>query len=64
MELIKKGITNDIIEQVLDARSDEEEIKKIISKKRSKYDDDRLIQYLVRQGFDYQLAQTLVRETD
>lgn len=64
MELIKKGITNDIIEQVLDKRSDETEIKKIIAKKRVKYDDDKLISYLVRQGFSYQLAQSLVRETD
>ena len=64
MELIKKGITNDIIEQVLDKRSDETEIKKIIAKKRAKYDDDKLISYLVRQGFSYQLAQSLVRETD
>ena len=64
MELIKKGIANDIIEQVLSRRSDDEEILKIIAKKRKKYDDDKLIQYLVRQGFDYQLAQSLVRETD
>ena len=64
MELIKKGVKNDIIDKVLNGRNDEEEIKKIIAKKRNKYDDDKLIQYLVRQGFDYQLAQTLVRETD
>ena len=64
MELIKKGIANDIIEQVLNRRSDKEEALKIIAKKRKKYDDDKLIQYLVRQGFDYQLAQSLVRETD
>ena len=64
MELIKKGITSDIIEQVLDNRSDEAEIQKIIAKKRNKYDDDKLIQYLVRQGFDYQLARNLVREMD
>ena len=64
MELIKKGISNNIIEQVLNKRNDEEEIKKIINKKRKKYDDDKLIQYLVRQGFDYQLARTLVLETD
>ena len=64
MELVKKGIANDIIEQVLDKRNDEEEIKKIIAKKRAKYDDDKLISYLVRQGFSYQLAQSLVRGTD
>ena len=64
MELIKKGISNSNIEQVLNKRNDEEEIKKIINKKRKKYDDDKLIQYLVRQGFDYQLARTLVLEMD
>ena len=63
MELAKKGISKEIIEEVLESggRSDEEEIKKIIAKKRSKYDEDKLISYLVRQGFDYQLVQSLVR---
>ncbi|MBR3253316.1 RecX family transcriptional regulator [Candidatus Saccharibacteria bacterium] len=62
MELAKKGIASEIIEKVLDARNDEEEILKFIAKKRSKYDDDKLIQYLCRQGFEYQLAQNLVRD--
>ena len=62
MELIKKGIAKDIIEEVLPKRNDEEEINKIIAKKRAKYDDDKLISYLCRQGFPYQLAQTQVRE--
>lgn len=60
MELRKKGITDENVEKVLDTRNDEEEIKKIIAKKRDKYDDDKLIQYLCRQGFPYQLAQNLV----
>ena len=65
MELIKKGINKDIIDEVLDVRNDEEEALKIIAKKRARYDDDKLIQYLCRQGFSYQLAQSLVtRETD
>ena len=66
MELAKKGVSREIIEEVLDLRNDEEEIKKIIAKKRAKYDDDKLIQYLCRQGFSYQLVQDLVRtyETD
>ena len=49
MELMKKGISKDIIEKVLvdSDRSDKEELKKIISKKRSKYlDDQKLMQYL------------------
>ena len=64
MELAEKGISRETIERVLDRRSDEEEIRKIIAKKRAKYDDDKLINYLVRQGFSYQLAQNLVHETD
>ena len=65
MELMKKGISKEIIDEVVDARDDEEEILKIIAKKRTKYDDDKLIQYLCRQGFSYQLAQSLVtREMD
>ena len=42
----------------------QEEIKKIIAKKRAKYDDEKLISYLCRQGFSFELAQSLVRETD
>ena len=68
MELMKKGVSNTIIEQVLSSnlRNDEEEIKKVIAKKRNKYDDAKLIQYLVRQGFDFELARNLVQtsETD
>ncbi len=66
LELMKKGIDKQIIDQVLEntARNDEDEIKKIIAKKRTRYDDDKLIQYLVRQGFDYALSRTLVLETD
>ncbi len=60
MELKKKGISDEIIEKVLGGRNDEEEILKMIAKKRSKYDDEKLIQYLCRQGFDYQLVQNLV----
>lgn len=60
LELIKKGISREIIDEVLDMRNDEEEILKIIAKKRAKYDDEKLIAYLCRQGFSYQLVQSLV----
>lgn len=63
MELIKKGISSDIIGQVISGRTDEEEIRKIIARKRTRYDDQKLIAYLCRQGFDYQLAQSLVQES-
>lgn len=62
MELMKKGVKREIIDEVLDGRNDEEEILKMIAKKRAKYDDEKLIAYLCRQGFPYQLVQTLVRD--
>ena len=63
MELMKKGVSQDIVEEVLDGRNDEEEILKIIAKKRVKYDDEKLVAYLCRQGFSYQLAKELVGGT-
>ena len=55
MELMKKGVSKDIIDEVLanSDRNDEEEIAKIIAKKRAKYDDEKLTAYLLRQGFLY-----------
>ncbi len=64
MELVKKGIKKEIIEHVANFRNDEEEIRKIIERKRKKYDDEKLINYLFRQGFDYQLARSLVLGKD
>ena len=61
MELMKKGISREIIDEVLNARNDEEEILKIIAKKRTKYTDEKLIQYLCRQGFSYELVRNLVQ---
>lgn len=62
LELRKKGINSNLIERVLRAssRDDAAEIKKIITKKRARYDDEKLIAYLVRQGFDFYLAKELV----
>ena len=60
LELIKRGISKDIIDEVLEQRRDEEEIMKIIAKKRNKYDDEKLIAYLCRQGFQYDLAKRAV----
>lgn len=63
MELMKKGVAAEIIDEVLDGseRNDEEEILKIIAKKRAKYDDEKLTAYLCRQGFPYQLVNELVQ---
>lgn len=62
LELMKKGVLKDIIDEVLDGRNEEEEIEKMILKKRAKYDDEKLVQYLYRQGFSYELAREKVAE--
>lgn len=56
MELMKKGVAKEIIDEVLDKRDDGDEIEKIIANKRNKYDEEKLIQYLYRQGFSYELV--------
>ena len=56
-ELRSKGVVTTIIEQVIGEteRNDSDEIIKIIAKKRSRYpDDQKLMMYLARQGFDYE----------
>lgn len=64
-ELMKKGVDNDIIANILDQgkRDDRSEIRKAIAKKRKRYTNDKLLAYLVRQGFDYQLAKTEIAQT-
>ena len=62
MELVKKGVGLGIVDEVLGGRNDSDEIEKIIAKKRSKYTDEKLIQYLCRQGFPYDLVREKVIE--
>lgn len=69
MELRKKGVANDIVDELLEGTEnyEAEKLSEIIAKKRSKYPDEKkLIAYLCRQGFDFQLVNELVRsfETD
>lgn len=69
LELLKKGISEEMVDQVLienpNLRREEEEIKKIVDRKvRQGYEPDKLISYLVRQGFDFELAKTAVHEKD
>jgi regulatory protein len=55
-ELRSKGVEPGIIERLLaeSERSDDDEIQKIITKKRARYpDNQKLMQYLARQGFSY-----------
>ena len=47
-----------------EARDENEEIMKMIAKKRNKYDNFRLVNYLVRQGFNYQLAKEAIEKYD
>jgi len=57
LELMKKGINQDIRERVLAENEDFDEadsLKRLIAKKRSHYENDqKLIAYLARQGFNY-----------
>lgn len=64
-ELRSKGVEQGIIEASLpySTRDDETEIDKIIAKKRSKYDDNKLKQYLARQGFSYDLISSKISES-
>lgn len=62
LELAKKGVAKEVIDQVLDIRNDEEEIKKIIAKKANRYDEEKLINYLIRQGFPFETVRSLVRD--
>ena len=63
LELRNKGISDTIISEVMSEneygetiRDDKTEIMKIIEKKRRRgYDDNKLTQYLARQGFSYDL---------
>ncbi len=55
-ELQTKGVSGAIINQVLheSERNDSDELAKLIARKRAKYpDDQKLVQYLARQGFKY-----------
>lgn len=55
-ELQVKGVSRTIVERYLaeSVRTDEAEIMKVIAKKRKRYpDDQKLMQYLARQGFSY-----------
>lgn len=64
-ELRVKGIDSSIIESIfaVSDRTDDDELKKVLAKKRSKYDDEqKLISYLARQGFSYDDIKTALLE--
>ena len=64
MELMKKGVDKGIIDEVLGGRDDEEEIRKMVARKRAKYTQEKLIAYLCRQGFSYDLVRQVVLEEE
>lgn len=56
LELHKKGVDSKVIESVLtdSQRDDKNELAKMVAKKRNRYSEEKLIRYLIRQGFHYQ----------
>lgn len=64
MELQKKGVASDVISAAMAKieRNEDEEIMKVIAKKRRKYNDFQLVGYLVRQGFNFHQAKNAVEE--
>lgn len=73
-ELIQKGVTNDLIQQALngddsaeEAYDETEALRIIITKKRKQaryQDEQKLMQYLARQGFGYDLIKSTLAETN
>jgi len=64
LELRKKHVDDNIIQEVLARSSRDEDAKldKMIAKKKYKYDSQKLIQYLIGQGFNYQKVKDAVAE--
>lgn len=66
-ELRAKGVDQSIIERYSSEseRTDEDELRKVIAKKRSRYSDEqKLMQYLARQGFSYDDIKHALSNTD
>lgn len=64
-ELQAKGVASAVIAAMLEDsnRNDEDELAKIIAKKRAKYpDEQKLIAYLARQGFSYDDIKSALQE--
>lgn len=66
-ELSTKGVDRTIIEQLLSEteRDDISELKKVIEKKRPRYEDEqKFMSYLARQGFSYDDIKMALRNND
>ena len=66
LELTKRGVSREIRDKVLAENSDFDEqqsLEKLVAKKWNHYEDDqRLIAYLARQGFDYDKIKQVIRD--
>ena len=66
-ELRAKGVDQTVIHETMQnsPREEKSEIRKVLEKKRSKYDDEqKLIAYLMRQGFSYDTIRDALAESD
>lgn len=66
-ELQAKGVSRSTVDTYLanSDRSDEDELAKIIEKKRRRYpDEQKFIQYLARQGFDYDTIKDALNQAE
>ena len=66
-ELQAKGVESSIIDAALEqtTRNDEDELAKIVAKKRARYpDEQKFMQYLARQGFSYDDIKTALKTDD
>jgi regulatory protein len=67
LELKQKHVNEDIIREVLDEDETDErdQLRTLVAKKRSRYpDDQKLMQYLARQGFGFDDIKSVLREID
>jgi regulatory protein len=66
-ELRAKGISTDVIEEIMQnsTRDEKSELQKMIAKKKGRYEDEqKLMLYLVRQGFSYQDVKSALASDD
>jgi regulatory protein len=61
LELGQKGISNEEIEKILEDYDEEEALKRVAEKKRG-YPPEKLKNYLLQQGFPYELIRATMHE--
>lgn len=66
-ELRAKGVESSVVDAAMQSspREEKSEIRKVLDKKRHRYDDEqKLIAYLMRQGFSYDSVRDALSDTD